>query len=151
MKKIILLSLACFLVAGVAFAQVKATQKDAIDMVNKAAAYYKANGEAKAFAEFNKKDGQFTDLSKDVYVFALDLTGKMLAHGVNAALIGRDMSGLKDSDGKYFIKDALTIAKTKGSGWIDYNWSNPTTKKIEPKTSYLLKVDNIIIFCGIYK
>jgi len=151
MKKIALLSLLCLLVAGFAFAQEKATQKDAIALSDKAAAYLKANGEAKAFAEFNKKDGPFTDLSKDLYVFVLDMTGKMLSHGVNPALIGRDMSGLKDSDGKYFIKELLTIAKTKSNGWIDYNWSNPSTKKIEPKTTYFLKLDNVIILCGIYK
>jgi cytochrome c len=152
MKKIVLLSLLCLLVAGFAFAQAKATQKDAIALTDKAAAYLKANGEAKAFAEFNKKDGPFTDMSKDLYVFVFDMTGKCLSHGANPALIGRDLSGLKDSDGKFFIKDFTTVAKTKGSGWIDYNWSNPTTKKIEPKSSYVLKVaDNVLIGCGIYK
>jgi cytochrome c len=152
MKKIVLLSLLCLLVAGFAFAQAKATQKEAIALTDKAAAYLKANGEAKAFAEFNKKDGPFTDMSKDLYVFVFDMTGKCLSHGANPALIGRDLSGLKDSDGKFFIKDFTTVAKTKGSGWIDYNWSNPTTKKIEPKSSYVLKVaDNVLIGCGIYK
>jgi len=152
MKKIVLLSLVFLLVAGFAFAAAKATQKDAIAFANKAAAYLKANGEAKAFAEFNKKDGPFTDMSKDLYVFVFDLTGKCLSHGANPALIGRDLSGLKDSDGKYFIKEFSTVAKTKGKGWIDYNWSNPTTKKIEPKSTYVLKVaENRLIGCGIYK
>jgi cytochrome c len=152
MKKIVLLSLVCLLVAGIAFAAPKATQKEAIALTDKAAAYLKANGEAKAFAEFNKKDGPFTDVSKDLYVFVFDLTGKCLSHGANPALIGRDLSGLKDSDGKFFIKEFTTIAKTKGKGWIDYNWSNPTTKKIEPKSTYVLKVaDNMLVGCGIYK
>jgi signal transduction histidine kinase len=153
MKKIALLSIVFVLVAGFAFAQVKkATEKEAIALAEKAAAYLKANGEAKAFAEFNKKDGQFADMSRDLYVFVFDLTGKCLSHGANPALIGRDLSGLKDSDGKYFIKDFSSVAKTKGKGWIDYNWSNPTTKKIEPKSTYVLKVaDNMLIGCGIYK
>jgi signal transduction histidine kinase len=141
----------CLSVAGFAFAQPKATQKEAIALTDKAAAYLKANGEAKAFAEFNKKDGQFTDLSKDLYVFVFDLTGKCLSHGTNPALIGRDMSTMKDSDGKFFIQEFVTVAKTKGNGWVDYNWSNPTTKKILPKSSYVLKVDNVLIGCGIYK
>ncbi|MBA4397103.1 MAG: histidine kinase [Syntrophus sp. (in: bacteria)] len=155
MKKIVLLSLVCVMcvmVAGLAFAQKKATQKEAIALADKAAAYLKANGEAKAFAEFNKKDGPFTDMSKDLYVFVFDMTGKCLSHGANPALIGRDLSGLKDSDGSFFIKEFTTTAKTKGSGWVDYNWSNPTTKKIEPKSTYILKVaDNMLIGCGIYK
>lgn len=140
------------LFAGFAFAAAKATQKDAIALANKAAAYLKANGEDKAFAEFNKKDGLFADMSKDLYVFVFDLTGKCLSHGANPALIGRDLSGLKDSDGKYFIREFSLIAKTKGKGWIDYNWSNPTTKKIEPKSTYVLKVsDDRLVGCGIYK
>jgi signal transduction histidine kinase len=153
MKKIALLSLVFMLVAGLAFAQAKkTTQKDAIALADKAAAYLKANGEAKAFAEFNKKDGPFADMSKDLYVFVFDLTGKCLSHGPNPALIGRDLSGLKDNQGKYFIKEYLTVAQTKGKGWVDYNWPNPTTKKIEPKSTYILKVsDNRLIGCGIYK
>jgi signal transduction histidine kinase len=153
MKKIALLSLVFMLITGLAFAQAKkATQKDAMDMANKAAAYLKENGQAKAFAEFNKKDGLFSDMSKDLYVFVFDMTGKCLSHGQNPALIGRDLSGLKDSDGKYFIKEFVNIAKTKGSGWVDYNWSNPTTKKIEPKSTYILKAGNdMFIGCGIYK
>jgi cytochrome c len=152
MKKIFVFSLVCLLVAGFAFAAAKATQKDAVTLVDKAAAYLKANGQDKAFAEFNKKDGQFSDMSKDLYVFAFDLNGKCLSHGQNPALIGRDLSGLKDSQGKFFIKEFSTTAKTKGKGWIDYQWSNPTTKKIEPKSSYVLKVnDNLLLGCGIYK
>ena len=56
------------------------------------------------------------------------------------------------SKGKYFIREFSSVAKTKGKGWIDYNWSNPTTKKIEPKSTYILKVsDDRLIGCGIYK
>lgn len=157
MKKVILTGFVCLLVvcfvSGFAAAQAKkATQKDAIDLVNKAAAYLKANGEAKAFSEFNKKDGTFTDMSKDLYVYVLDMTGKCLSHGVTPSLIGRDLSGIKDSDGRLFIKEVVETAKSKGSGWVDYNWSNPTTKKIAAKSTYVLKVaDDRLIASGIYK
>ncbi|MFH1081644.1 MAG: cache domain-containing protein [Pseudomonadota bacterium] len=152
MKKIVLLSLVCLLVAGFAFAAAKATQKEAIALVDKAAAYLKANGQAKAFAEFNKKDGPFTDTSKDLYVFVFNMKGTCLSHGANPALIGREMIGLKDNNGMFMVKEFLNVAQTKGSGWVDYSWSNPTTKKIEPKTTYVLKVaDDMLICCGIYK
>jgi cytochrome c len=152
MKKIVLLSLVCLLVAGIAYAAAKATPKDATTLVDKAVQYFKSNGQSAAFAEFNKKDGQFSDMSKDLYVFAFDMKGKCLSHGQNPALIGRDLSGLKDSQGKYFIKEFVQKAQASGKGWIDYQWSNPTTKKIEPKSSYIVKVnDNLLIGCGIYK
>lgn len=150
MRKVLLATLVLLMAVSFAYAA-KATQKDAIDLVNKAAAFLKANGEQKAFAEFNKKDGKFSDMSKELYVFVFDMTGKCLAHGANPGLIGRDLSGLKDNSGKFFIKDMVEKAK-KGKGWSDYQWSNPVTKKIEPKSSYVLKVsNNMFVGCGIYK
>lgn len=150
MRKVLLATLVLLMAVSFAYAA-KATQKDAVDLVNKAAAFLKANGEQKAFAEFNKKDGKFSDMSKELYVFVFDMTGKCLAHGANPGLIGRDLSGLKDNSGKFFIKDMVEKAK-KGKGWSDYQWSNPVTKKIEPKSSYVLKVsNNMFVGCGIYK
>lgn len=152
MKKILLVCLVLAVAVGFAYAAVKATPKEAVALAEKAAAYIKENGEAKAFAEFNKRDGKFTDLNKDLYVFVFDMTGKCLSHGTNAALIGKDLSPLKDSSGKFFIKEMLSLAKSKGKGWVDYQWTNPTSKKIEGKATYVLKVNNDrFIGCGIYK
>jgi cytochrome c len=151
-KKILLVCLVLAVAVGFAYAAVKATPKEAVALAEKAAAYMKENGETKAFAEFNKRDGKFTDLSKDLYVFVFDMTGKCLSHGTNVALIGKDLSPLKDSSGKFFIKEMLSLAKTKGKGWVDYQWTNPTSKKIEGKATYVLKVSNDrFIGCGIYK
>ena len=42
-------------------------------------------------------------------------------------------------------------AKKDGEGWVDYKWPNPTTKKVEGKSSYVKKVGDLIIGVGIYK
>ena len=42
-------------------------------------------------------------------------------------------------------------AKTKGSGWVDYKYLNPETNELEHKTTYLLKVGDLILCCGAYK
>ena len=81
----------------------------------------------------------------------VDNNGLTLAHGGNAKLVNKDMSGLKDADQKLFIVEMMQLAKTKGSGWVDYKWVNPATKKIEPKTTYIQKVDNYFVGCGTYK
>jgi len=57
MRKVLVVALAVFLVAGVAWAAGKGTAKEAKAMVEKAIAYYKANGQEKAFAEFNNQRG----------------------------------------------------------------------------------------------
>jgi signal transduction histidine kinase len=152
MKKLMaVIMVVCFLVCGIAYAAEKGTAKEATVLVDKAIAYYMANGKNKAFAEFNNKNGQF--VNKDLYVFVLDWNGTILAHGVTAKLINQATGELKDSDGKYFMKEMVKVAQTKGTGWVDYKWTNPLTKKIEQKSSYVKRIgnENLLIGCGIYK
>jgi cytochrome c len=117
--------------------------------IDKAVAFMKANGKEKAFAEFNNKKGQFT--KGDLYVFVIDVNGMCLAHGGNDKLVGKDVIGLKDADGKFFIKDVIEGGKTKGSGWSDYRWANPVTKTVEKKSTYFKKEGDLVFGCGIYK
>ncbi len=152
MKKLMSLMLAfCFTIGitGASFGAERATAKEAEAMVKKAAAYIKANGKEKAFAEFNNHKGKFTD--KDLYITIYDLNGKCLAHGQNIKMVGKDMIELKDSDGKYFIKDRVEIAKAKGKAWQDYKFTNPLSKSIEHKSTYFEKHEDLIVAGGIYK
>ncbi len=139
----------CLLTASFVFAAEKGTAKDAQDLVAKAVAYYKAEGKDKAFAAINDPKGQFA--KKDLYVFVFDFNTVCLAHGANKALVGKNLKELKDSNGKQFMNEMTQDAKTKGKGWVDYQWTNPTTKKIEAKSSYYQKEGDIYFGCGIYK
>ena len=94
----------------------RGTAAEATALVQRAAEYLKANGPAKSYAAFNDTAGQFKD--RDLYVFVMDMNGKMLSHGANAKLIGKDLTALKDSDDKLFIKTMLDVAKSKGKGWV---------------------------------
>lgn len=124
------------------------TRDEAVAMVKKAAAFYKANGKEKALAEFNNPKGQFVD--RDLYVTAYDLKGTSLANGMNSKLVGKNMMDLKDMDGRYITRERLTIAKEKGKGWQEFKWVNPITKAIEPKSMYFELVDELVIGCGVY-
>jgi signal transduction histidine kinase len=132
-----------------AIAADKGSAEEATALVKKAVAYLKANGREKAFAEFNSPSGQFKD--RDLYIFINDMNGKMLVQGANSKLIGKNLIDIKDVDGKYFIKDLIELASSKGKGWVDYKWPNPVTKAVEQKSTYVEKVDDIVIGCGIYK
>ena len=116
---------------------------------NKLSAYLKSNGKTKAFAEFSNQKGQFA--KDEMYIFVIDFKGMTLAHGGNPKLVGKDMGALKDQAGKCFIKDMIEGAKTNGSGWSNYKWANPVTNKIEDKSSYFMKYDDVVLGCGIYK
>jgi signal transduction histidine kinase len=92
-----------------------------------------------------------TFVDRDLYIFAYDLSGKCVAHGANQKMIGIDLIGMKDPDGKEYVKERVEIAKMKGKGWQDYKFPNPVTKKIESKSAYIEKADDVIIGCGAYK
>ena len=142
--------LVCAVVACLALGAFAAdTAEEAKTLVDQAVAFTKANGKEKAFVEFNNHQGQF--VKGDLYIFVVDLNGKCLAHGGNEKLVGKDVIGLKDSDGKFFIKDMVEGAKAKGSGWSDYRWTNPATKSIEKKSTYFKKDGDLVFGCGIYK
>jgi cytochrome c len=150
MKKTVLVVIGCLFVLGLLTTIVSASSREeAKVLVEKAIVYYKANGQDKGFAEINNPNGQFT--KGDLYIFVYDLNGKCLAHGFKKSMIGMDLVTLKDPDGTYFVKERIEIAKTKGKGWQEYKFTNPTTKKIEQKIAWVEKVDNYIFGCGAYK
>lgn len=135
--------------AGQGFAAGVGTTDEAKTMVEKAATYLKANGKEKSFAEFSNPKGRFKD--RDLYIYVVDMKGTTLAHGGNPALVGVNMTMVKDADGKLFMKEVIEGAQKKGKGWSDYKWTNPTSKVVEAKTAYYQKVDDVIVGCGAYK
>jgi signal transduction histidine kinase len=155
MNRIFPAALAAFLLLlGSASAQAQSksqgTAAEATAMVEKAIAHIKKVGRDKAFADFNSKTGGFTD--RDLYVVVYDTKGKVLAHGANDKMIGKDVIDLRDNDGKYFVKERVEMMSKPGAkGWQDYKFMNPTTRAIEPKSMYLVRYEDIIIGCGIYK
>jgi cytochrome c len=132
-----------------AFAQDKATASEAEAMVKKAVAFIQSDGADKAYSEFGNKQGQFTD--RDLYIVVYGLDGKVLAHGANAKLVGKDLLDAQDVDGVYYVRERVEKAKSAGKFWQDYKFTNPTSKKIEPKRMYCERVGETAVCGGIYK
>lgn len=143
------LLVSAFIMSSSALAADQGSAEEAQAMVKKAVAYMKSNGKEKALTEFSNSKGQFID--RDLYVSVYDMKGYVVAHGVNAKLIGKDVSELKDADNKPFIKEILAKAKSTGHGWVDYKWVNPVSKEIQQKSAYLEKADDVVIATGFYK
>lgn len=123
-----------------------ATPEQAKAMVEKAIAYAKANGPEKAYKEFNTPGSQF--FNGELYIFAYDTQGNCLALGGNPKMAGKNLIDMKTADGKFLIKDFIEIVKTKGEGWYDYKWTNPETKKMQDKSSYIKKIPGTETFLG---
>lgn len=134
---------------GFVLHQKNGTPAEAKELVKKVIEFYKTNGKKKTFTEINNPKGKF--VYGDLYIFVYDLKGKCVAHGGMPSMIGKDLSELKDADGKPFVKERLEIIKSKGSGWQNYKWTNPVDKAIEEKTAYIEKYDNLIFGCGAYR
>lgn len=150
-RRTLLLTIATSLLLGQlpARAAERGTADDAVAMAKKAIAYIKANGREKAYAEINDRAGQFVD--RDLYVVVYDMNGKNLAHGQNQRMIGKDLIDIRDADGKHYMRERIELIKAKGKGWQDYKFLDPLTKKIEPKSMYVEKHEDLIIGCGIYR
>jgi cytochrome c len=127
----------------------KRTAEDAKLWVERAVAFYKASGKRIALAEYTNPNGQF--VLDEMYIYALNPRGTMLAHGVNENFVGEEFVDIKDYDGKIFIKEIVDIANKEGSGWVKYKWYNPVTKEVLLKNVYFKKVDDLIICSGVYE
>ncbi|CAN7625753.1 cache domain-containing protein [Duganella sp. LjRoot269] len=150
--KYLVVGCAALMFNGGAGAAEKGTADEAVAMVKKAGEFLKKNGKEKAFAEFNNPKGQF--IHKDLYIFAFGANGDgvELANGANIKLVGKNVKEMKDADGKYLIKDILALGTAaEGKGWVDYKWPNPVTGQIDGKRTYVERVDDVIIGCGVYK
>jgi methyl-accepting chemotaxis protein len=126
-----------------------ATPADAQEMVEQAYAYLKANGKEKSLAAFNNPRGEF--VKGELFIFAQDFHGIMLAYGGNAAMVGQNLYEAKDVNGQYLGKGMIELAKTHGNGWYEYYFLNPHTNAVQPKVTYIQKVDDYYLACGVYK
>lgn len=139
-------SMSCLV--GFASAGDQGTKEEAVAMVKKAIEYIKANGNDKAFEEISNPKGKFID--RDLYVVVYDMTGKCLAHGQKANMVGKELIDFKDADGKEFMKERVELMKKQSTAWQDYKFMNPVTKQIEAKSMYVERSGDLIVGCGIY-
>ncbi|HSW03986.1 cache domain-containing protein [Aquabacterium sp.] len=125
-----------------------ATPKEAEALVAKAVTAIKAHPQ-KTYEEITAKDPKWID--RDLYPVVYGLDGKVLAHGLNPKMVGKDLIELKDADGKAFVKERVELAQSKGKFWQDYKFTEPTTRKVLPKQMYCEKLNDTAVCAGVYK
>lgn len=147
--KLMATAIALCMLSGTALAN-EPTEKDAIAMAERGAALIKSKGKDEMMKRINAKDPDFVQGS--LYVDLRDVkTGIVLAHPYNPSIIGKDLTDVPDANGKKYRREIIELAAAKGKGWVDYQYKNPTTGKIEPKTTYILLVDGVVLEAGLYK
>lgn len=134
------------LAAGMAHAE-GGSKDEAKALVEAAVEHVKQVGPEKAFKDFTTDKAKWTN--KDLYVMAYDATGTCVGHGANEKLVGKNLIELKDPNGKLLVKEMTELAMGKGSGWVEYEWPHPQTKKIVSKTTYVHKLSNFNGWVGV--
>ena len=137
------------LAAAYPFAAVAATAEQAKAFSERASAYILKFGEERAFADFTRPDGGFVD--GELYVFCYDRNGVNKAHGGNRSFVGRNLLHIKDQDGAEPNLMIVKMGFEHGRGWVDFKWPNPVTKRIESKSAYVIRTNEVVCGVGYYK
>lgn len=85
------------------------------------------------------------------YFFILNGNAKMMAH-LEPKLRGQVLADLKDVNGKFFIKEMISKAKSKGHGSLEYLWPKIGSDEPEPKIIYFkyFKQWDWVLGTGVY-
>jgi cytochrome c len=139
--------LALLSLTTIAAAETSPTPEEAKAMVQETVAYFEANGAEAMIARVN--DGRsFRD--GELYVFIVRLDGINVAHAADGSNLGKDVRTLQDADGKFYGREILERATADGV-WVHYKRINPAAGRVQPKRSWVRKVDGYVIGCGVYE
>jgi signal transduction histidine kinase len=122
-----------------------------VDIVKNAIGKIKKEGMG-AFAAFHDTAGPF--FAKDAYIFVIDQKGIDLVNPAFPNLEGRNIMDLKDSQGRYLVRDMFKAVEKSGSGWVEYLWPKPGESASTLKSSFVGKAkfgDSwVLVGCGVY-
>ncbi|MDP3936080.1 MAG: cache domain-containing protein, partial [Alphaproteobacteria bacterium] len=71
------------------------------------------------------------------YFWVNDMHPKMIMHPFKPELNGSDLSNYSDPNGKKLFVEFVDVAKSKGSGFVEYMWSKPGLQEPVEKLSYV--------------
>lgn len=113
--------------------------RDLVSFVNEAAELFAEKGED-AFIEFGKEDSKWFSGTK--YIFIYDLSGECVFHPVLKELVGKNLLGLIDINGKPIVQQILSVASNtnKPYGWVHYLWAEPGEIFPSWKDAYIMGV-----------
>lgn len=109
------------------------------DVVNRASEVVANEGEP-GFAKLRDKTGPFVFM--DTYVFVQKADGVELVNPAQPSLEGKNLSGLRDTQGRTFVTDYITKAMQNGNAWVEYEWYKPGENTTTRKLTYVRKVQS---------
>jgi len=137
-----------FAMLGMLGGAVAGEKEDAVQLVGDAVAAVNKD-KAAGVAEIGNAKGRF--VKGELYVFAYDLTGTMVAHPINPKLVGKNLLDVPDAGGKMFRQEIVDGVKRTGVVTVDYKYKNPKSGAIEDKVTYCKKAADLAVCAGYYK
>ena len=118
-------------------------------LVERALDLRRSSGRGEAFArEITAASAGLVD--RDMYVFLLDRNGQYLAFAGNPAKVGTRVQDVAGIDGNALMA-SITQQADSAPGWVEYDIVNPLNGQVQTKMSYVVKVDEGYVGCGVYK
>jgi methyl-accepting chemotaxis protein len=86
------------------------------------------------------------------YFWINDLHPTMIMHPYKPELDGKDLSGMKDPNGKALFMEFVQVAKQSGKGFVEYEWPKHAGTEPVPKVSFvqLYKPWGWVVGTGVY-
>jgi len=86
------------------------------------------------------------------YFWVNDYTPNMVMHPFKPQLDGKDISGVKDPNGKALFIEMVSVTKKEGGGFVEYMWPKPGHDDPINKISYVKGYENWqwIVGSGVY-
>ncbi len=124
------------------------TADEAVALTQRAVNMRSSGSRDQFLRSITDKNQPFHD--RDMYVFALDSSGTYLAFAGNATKVGTRVQDIPGIAGDQLVQDIIAQAE-RGPGWVEYDINNPATGKVQTKMSFVRKVDDLYVGCGVYK
>jgi signal transduction histidine kinase len=122
-----------------------ATKDEAIAQVNAAISHIKKVGIDQGVKNINSAPEWKV---KSMNVIVNDFKGLVLASSLNEKLVGKNTLESKDPSGKEYVKEFVATVQ-KGEGWVDYQFVNPETKKLEARSMFVKKGQGFDGYVGV--
>ena len=134
--------------AVAAFRLQQGTADEAAGMVRQAVALHRTTPPDAFLRNVTDPNQPYHD--RDMYVFVLNAAGTYLAFGGNPAKVGTRVQDIPGIAGDRLVSDIVAQAD-QGPGWVEYDITNPSSGAVQTKMSYVSRVGDLYVGCGVYK
>ncbi len=109
--------------------EVKSIIRASANIANNIYHRYKENMSEKELKQLIINALKRVDFEGDIgYLFLLDTEGNTYIHP-DQNIVGTNIQNIRDVNGKYIIKEFISVLEEKGEGFVDYYWYIPNTDK----------------------